>query len=161
MNVFQHGVLNGLGWVVVLADGWIFQTSYYWLSAAGFWLLIWSMWKMHKEIEMTVPTHGFNGTTAEDLEAASAHIKTLVQPQEKVYTFTKTKMPVGDIKVYEGERYYKFVPKEDMTGQEAGWMAMLFTTAVISSRGIGITDYDYMGFVRAHGLERHFEEELS
>ena len=38
---------------------------------------------------------------------------------------------------------------------------MLFTTAVVSNRGIGITDYDYMGFVRAHGLERHFEEELS
>jgi hypothetical protein len=151
VNVFQHGVLNGLGWVVVLADGWIFQTSYYWLSAAGFWLLIWSMWKMHKEIDMTVPTHGFNGTTAEDLKQAA----------EGSYTFTKTKMPVGDIKVYEGERYYKFVPKDDMTGQEAGWMAMLFTTAVISSRGIGITDYDYMGFVRAHGLERHFEEELS
>jgi hypothetical protein len=151
MNVFQHGVLNGLGWVVVLADGWIFQTSYYWLSAAGFWLLIWSMWKMHKEIEMTVPTHGFNGTTAEDLKQAAEGSK----------TFTFTKMPVGDIKVYEGERYYRFVPKDDMTGQEAGWMAMLFTTAVISSRGIGITDYDYMGFVRAHGLERHFEEELS
>lgn len=99
---------------------------------------------------MTVPTHGFNGTTAEDLK----------QVAEGSYTFTKTKMPVGDIKVYEGERYYKFVPKDDMTGQEAGWMAMLFTTAVISSRGIGITDYDYMGFVRAHGLERHFEEEL-
>jgi hypothetical protein len=53
------------------------------------------------------------------------------------------------------------VPKEDMTGQEAAWTMMLFTTAVISSRGVGITDYDYMGFVRAHGLERHFEEELS
>ena len=102
---------------------------------------------------MTVPTHGFNGTTAEDLKQAA----------EGSYTFTKatmTKMPVGDIKVYEGTRYYKFVPKEDMTGQEAGWIMMLFTTAVISSRGIGITDYDYMGFVRARGLERHFEEEL-
>ena len=101
---------------------------------------------------MTVPTHGFNGTTAEDLKQAAEGSYT--------YTATMTKMPVGDIKVYEGERYYKFVPKDDMTGQEAGWMAMLFTTAVISSRGIGITDYDYMGFVRAHGLERHFEEEL-
>lgn len=98
---------------------------------------------------MTVPTHGFNGTTADDLKQAA----------DKSFTFAQ-KMPVGDIKVYEGERYYKFVPKDDMTGQEAGWMAMLFTTAVISSRGIGITDYDYMGFVRAHGLERHFEEEL-
>lgn len=93
---------------------------------------------------------GLNGTTAEDLKQANAG-----------YTFERTKMPVGDIKVYEGEKYYKFVPKPDMTGQEAAWVAMLFTTAVISSRGVGITDYDYMGFVRAHGLERHFEEELS
>lgn len=100
---------------------------------------------------MTTPTHGFNGTTAEDLKQAA----------EGSYTFTKAKMPVGDIKVYEGERYYRFVPKPDMTGQEAAWVAMLFTTAVISSRGVGMTDYDYMGFVRAHGLERHFEEELT
>lgn len=97
---------------------------------------------------------GFNGLSAEDLVKMTSQ-------SDKGYTLTKTKMPVGDIKVYEGTRYFKFLPKEDMTGQEAGWMAMLFTTAVISSRGIGITDYDYMGFVRAHGLERHFEEELS
>jgi hypothetical protein len=96
---------------------------------------------------------GFNGLSADDLVKMTAQ-------SDKGYTITATKMPVGDIKVYEGTRYFKFVPKEDMTGQEAGWMAMLFTTAVISSRGIGITDYDYMGFVRAHGLERHFEEEL-
>ena len=99
---------------------------------------------------MTVPTHGFNGTTAEDLKQAA----------DKSFTFAQ-KMPIGDIKVYEGTRYFKFLPKEDMTGQEAGWIMMLFTTAVISSRSVGITDYDYMGFVRAHGLERHFEEELT
>ncbi len=149
MNVFQHGVLNGLGWIAVLADGWILHT--HWLAAAGFILLVWSAWKLLKEADMTVPTHGFNGTTAEDLAQAAS----------TSYTITKTKMAVGDIKVYEGEKYYKFAPKEDMTGQEAGWICMLFTTAVISSRGVGITDYDYLGFVRAHGLERHFEEELS
>jgi hypothetical protein len=148
MNVFQHGVLNGLGWVAVLADGWILHT--HWLAAVGFLLLVWSAWKLLKGIEMTVPTHGFNGTTAEDL----------AQPTSDQYTFAKTKMPVGDIKLHDGMRYYKFVPKEDMTGQEAGWTMMLFTTAVVSSRGVGITDYDYMGFVKAHGLERHFEEEL-
>lgn len=148
MNVFQHGVLHGLGWVAVLADGWILHT--HWLAAAGFLWLAWSSWKLLKEVNMTVPTHGFNGTTAEDLANAAS----------KTVTFA-TKMPVGDIKVYEGEKYYKFAPKEDMTGQEAGWICMLFTTAVISSRGVGITDYDYLGFVRAHGLERHFEEELT
>lgn len=149
MNVFQYGVLNGLGWIAVLADGWILHT--HWLAAAGFLWLAWCTWKLLKEIDMTVPTHGFNGTTAEDLAQAAG----------KTVFFTRTKMPIGDIKVYEGEKYYKFLPKEDMTGQEAGWTAMLFTTAVISSRGIGISDYDYLGFVRAHGLERHFEEELT
>ena len=148
MNVFQHGVLNGLGWVAVLADGWIFHT--HWLAAVGFVLLVWSMWKILKGVEMTVPTHGFNGTTAEDLKQAA----------EGSYTFAKTMLPVGGLKICQDTRYYKFVPKEDMTGQEAAWTMMLFTTAVVSSRGVGITDYDYMGFVKAHGLERHFEEEL-
>lgn len=149
MNVFQHGVLNGLGWVAVLADGWILHT--HWLAAAGFLLLVWSAWKILKGVEMTVPTHGFNGTTAEDLKQAA----------EGPYTLTKTMLPVGGLKICQDTRYYKFVPKEDMTGQEAAWTMMLFTTAVVSSRSVGITDYDYMGFVRAHGLERHFEEELS
>ena len=150
MNVFQHGVLNGLGWVAVLADGWIFHT--HWLAAVGFVLLVWSMWKILKGVEMTVPTHGFNGTTAEDLKQAA----------EGSYTLTKTMLPVGGLKICQDTRYYKFVPKEDMTGQEAAWTMMLFTTAVVSGfNRVGITDYDYMGFVRAHGLERHFEEELS
>ena len=148
MNVFQHGVLNGLGWVAVLADGWILHT--HWLAAAGFLLLVWSAWKLLKGIEMTVPTHGFNGTTAEDLANAA----------EKSYTIGRTMLPVGGLKICQDTRYYKFVPKEDLTGQEAAWTMMLFTTAVVSSRGVGITDYDYMGFVKAHGLERHFEEEL-
>ena len=146
MNVFQQGVVNGLGWVLVLADGWILHT--HWLAVAGFILLVWSTWKMYKGLGMTTPEHGFNGTTAEDL----------VQAPDKFYTFTQAKMPVGELMINEDEKYYRFVPKPDMTGQEAGWIAMLFTTATINSRGVGITYCDYMGFVRAHGLERHFEE---
>ena len=97
---------------------------------------------------------GFNGLSADDLVKMTAQ-------SDKTYTFKETKVPVGDIKVYEGTRYFKFVPKEDMTGQEAGWIMMLFTTAVVGGFKVGLTSYDYMGFVRAHGLERHFEEELS
>lgn len=67
MNVFQHGVLHGLGWVAILVDGWVLHTDYFWLSAAGVWLLIWSFLHMHKEVNMTTE-NGFNGTTAEDLE---------------------------------------------------------------------------------------------
>ena len=95
---------------------------------------------------------GFNGLSAEDLVKMTSQNKVAMA----------TKMPVGDLKVYEGTRYFKFVPKEDMTGQEAGWIMMLFTTAVVGGfNRVGFTSYDYMGFVRAHGLERHFEEELS
>jgi len=148
LNVHSHGVLHGLGWVAILADGWILHTGYFWLSAAGVWLLITSFFNMYKEVNMTTE-NGFNGTTADDLAQAAG----------KSYTIGRNKMPVGDISIHDGEKYYKFVPKEDMTGQEAGWIMMLFTTATISNRGIGINYYDYMGFVRAHGLERHFEEQ--
>ena len=158
LNIHSYGVLHGLGWVAILADGWILHTSYFWLSAAGVWLLITSFLNMRKEVNMTTE-NGFNGTTAEDLAQAAARIKSLVQPQEKVYTIGRNKMPVGDISIHDGEKYYKFVPKEDMTGQEAAWICMLFTTATISNRGIGINYYDYMDFVRKHGLERHFEEQ--
>jgi hypothetical protein len=96
---------------------------------------------------------GFNGLTADDLVKLTAQ-------SDKGYTIGRTMLPVGGLKICQDTRYYKFVPKEDMTGQEAAWTMMLFTTAVVSSRGVGITDYDYMGFVKAHGLERHFEEEL-
>lgn len=153
LNVHSHGILHGLGWVAILSDGWIFHTSYFWLSAAGVWLIITSFLNMHKEINMTTQKsslgQGLNGTTAEDV----------AQPASGQYTFAKTKMPVGDISIRDDKKYYKFAPKEDMTGQEAAWVMMLFTTATVSSRGIGIADYDYMGFVRAHGLERHFEEQ--
>ncbi len=148
LNVHSHGVLHGLGWVAILADGWILHTSYFWLSAAGVWLIITSFLNMHKEVNMTTE-NGFNGTTADNLANAAS----------TTYAIGRNKMPVGDLSIHDGEKYYKFVPKEDMTGQEAAWICMLFTTATISNRGIGINYYDYMGFVRAHGLERHFEEQ--
>jgi hypothetical protein len=148
LNVHSHGVLHGLGWVAILTDGWILHTSYFWLSAAGVWLLITSFLNMHKEVNMTTE-NGFNGTNADDLAKAAG----------TTYAFGRNKMPVGDLSIHDGEKYYKFVPKEDMTGQEAAWICMLFTTATISNRGIGINYYDYMDFVRKHGLERHFEEQ--
>jgi hypothetical protein len=43
-NIFQWGVLHGLGWVAVLTDGWITHTHY--LAVAGFALMIYSMWRM-------------------------------------------------------------------------------------------------------------------
>jgi hypothetical protein len=43
-NIFQWGVLHGLGWFIVLTDGWITHTHY--LAVAGFALMIYSMWRM-------------------------------------------------------------------------------------------------------------------
>jgi hypothetical protein len=148
LNIHSHSVLQGLGWTAILADGWILHTSYFWLSAAGVWLIITSFLNMYKEVNMTTE-NGFNGTTADDLAQAAG----------TKYTIGRNKMPVGDLSIHDGEKYYKFVPKEDMTGQEAAWICMLFTTATIGNRGIGINYYDYMDFVRKHGLERHFEEQ--
>ena len=44
MNVFQLGVIQGLGWVAVLTDGWITHTHY--LAVFGFILLIYSLWRI-------------------------------------------------------------------------------------------------------------------
>ena len=49
MNIFQHGVLYGLGWVAVLADGWILHT--HWLAAVGLVLVFWSMWVIYKDMK--------------------------------------------------------------------------------------------------------------
>lgn len=49
MNIFQYGVLMTLGWIMVLADGWILHI--HWLAAAGFLLLVWGLWKFFKELK--------------------------------------------------------------------------------------------------------------
>jgi len=100
---------------------------------------------MYKELDMTSEKFeaGLNGTTASDLAAA---------------TFDKAKITVGDITVIEDNRRYKFNPQTDMTGQESALICQLLVTAVMSSRST--IDYDYMGYVRKHNLERHFQEVL-
>lgn len=97
---------------------------------------------------MTDFEKGLNGTTASDLAPKA----------ETSYTFNMTKMPIGDITVMEDDRSFKFNPQTDMTGQESALICQLFMTAVMSSRSM--TAYDYMGYVRKHGLERHFQEVL-
>jgi hypothetical protein len=43
-NSFQWGVINGLAWVLCLADGWILHTHF--LFAIGLFFLFYSMWRM-------------------------------------------------------------------------------------------------------------------
>jgi hypothetical protein len=49
LNIHSYGVLHGLGWVIVLADGWILH--WHWLGASGLILLVWTLWRMNKEIK--------------------------------------------------------------------------------------------------------------
>ena len=49
MNVFQHGVINGLGWVAVMADGWILHT--HWLAVLGLGLIVYSLWSIYKDLK--------------------------------------------------------------------------------------------------------------
>jgi hypothetical protein len=44
MNVFQLGVMHGLGWLFVLFDGWVWHS--HWLAGAGFIFLTVSLWRM-------------------------------------------------------------------------------------------------------------------
>jgi len=46
LNIHSYGVLHGLGWVIVLADGWILH--WHWLSMVGLLLFIWSLWGLYK-----------------------------------------------------------------------------------------------------------------
>jgi hypothetical protein len=65
LNVHSYGVLNGFGWIAILADGWALHTN--WLFVAGLFALIWSTRLIFKEAKMTDFEEGLNGTTAEDL----------------------------------------------------------------------------------------------
>jgi hypothetical protein len=44
MNNFQLAVINALGWIAVLTDGWITHTHY--LAALGVALIVYSFWKV-------------------------------------------------------------------------------------------------------------------
>ena len=48
MNAFQHGVLNGLGWCLVLADGWIIHSHF--LAGIGLALILYTIIKIGKSL---------------------------------------------------------------------------------------------------------------
>lgn len=57
-NIFQWGVLHGLGWVMVLTDGWITHTNV--LALVGFVLMIYSMWRMNVLVNKTPEDEEFD-----------------------------------------------------------------------------------------------------
>lgn len=43
-NIFQWGVVHGLGWVVCLTDGWLIHNHF--LFGVGLFFIVYSMWRM-------------------------------------------------------------------------------------------------------------------
>ena len=85
--------------------------------------------------------------------------ETISSTGEAKYTFSP--MPIGDLSLMEdnGKRLYKYTPKDDITTIELAHLMHLWLAAM--SAGRHFVQYDYWGFVKKHGLERHFEEQLS
>ena len=71
--------------------------------------------------------------------------------------FDFTPLPIGDINIIEGsyadgiKHIYK--PQEDITTYE---LALLLNLFVFASAYTGIHSYNYWGYVKEKGLERHF-----
>lgn len=92
---------------------------------------------------------GLNGTTSADI----------AEMQTNRYTFSP--LPVGDLSIMmdNGKRLYKYKPKDDITTIELAHMIHLMMACM--SAGKHFVMYDYASFIHQHGLERHFEEQLT
>jgi hypothetical protein len=71
------------------------------------------------------------------------------------YSFSK--IPIGDIKLFDEKHYYKYNPKEDITAFELSKIMHLMFSAMGS--GNHFCNYDYWSFIMQNGLERHFDKE--
>jgi hypothetical protein len=43
-NIFQWGVVHGLGWVICLTDGWLIHNHF--LFGVGLFFIVYSMWRV-------------------------------------------------------------------------------------------------------------------
>jgi hypothetical protein len=57
-NIFQWGVIHGLGWVVCLTDGWLIHNNF--LFGVGLFLILFSTWRMGVEIKRTPEDEAFD-----------------------------------------------------------------------------------------------------
>jgi len=99
-----------------------------------------------------------------DPEIGKDSVINLTDEEMKKYTITgasfNTTLPVGDINIIEGsyadgiKHIYK--PQEDITPYELALLLNLFVFASTLSNHSGIPSYDYWGYVKEKGLERHF-----
>lgn len=65
-------------------------------------------------------------------------------------------LPIGDIVLQQGCKRLVYSPKSDVTTAELSHLLMLFSFGVASTARY--SNYDWLGFIEKHGLQRHFEE---
>ena len=70
------------------------------------------------------------------------------------YKITSCKLPIGSITICDDEKRYLYNPKEDITAYELSRIIQLFFTISTTKS----YNYDTIGFVKEHKLERHFDE---
>lgn len=71
------------------------------------------------------------------------------------FSFDMGKVSVGYIVFPDGDKKYKYNPKEDITPYELSHLILLFYYASSTRECRGI---DYFSYIKEHKLERHFEE---
>lgn len=84
-NIFQWGVLHGLGWVIVLTDGWITHTSV--LALAGFVLMTYSMWRMTVAINKTPEDEAFDEIERRQRDAEGWRKRQIVSLRTNIESF--------------------------------------------------------------------------
>jgi hypothetical protein len=84
-NVHQWGVIHGLGWVIVLTDGWITQTNV--LALVGFVLMIYSMWRINVAINKTPEDEAFDEVERKQRDAEGWRKRQIVSMKTSVESF--------------------------------------------------------------------------
>lgn len=65
------------------------------------------------------------------------------------------KIPVGNIAFTDGDKRYRYNPKEDITAYEVSRLLLMFYFALSNKDFYTV---DYYSYVQEHKLERHFDE---
>jgi hypothetical protein len=89
--------------------------------------------------------------SGEDLFGIPGHMPREMElvslPVEMAFGFCDAKPPLPSLVI---EPFGRFNPRDDMTPVEAAHLAVMLAHGVLH------TPHDYQGYVRLHGLQRHF-----
>lgn len=75
------------------------------------------------------------------------------KPTKVTYSYR----PLKDMTIRQDSTLIKLNLKDDITPKESAEISIMFSVAVGSAITLGL--WDYVGYIKEHGLERHFEFE--